>query len=149
MNCCRIGAFRSVSSSVLALPILLLGAAPACTRPGLVPRDAPRKVEEWKQQCGLLWILVLEKDEPVRIRITGKGGETLDYGGGFVIGNHHLASSFCRTDLLVLETFRCRIDAGDGALLSGRLEAWFNGNLLQTWALTGVRHYDASAGLPR
>ena len=52
----------------------------------------PKGLEAWKQQCGLLWVLSPRAGDPIRIRITGKGGETLDCGQGFPVDGHRLGT---------------------------------------------------------
>jgi len=132
----------------IGLASAMLLVSPACIRPEGKPARNQRPVEDWKQQCGLLWILSLDSQDRPSLQITGKGGELLDYGGGFTFDNRHLASSFCRTDILAVKTFHCIIDLERPAPASATLEAWFQGQLLQSWTLPRVRHFEATVTLP-
>jgi hypothetical protein len=88
-------------------------------------------------------------NDPIRIRITSKSGELQDYGGGFLVENHRLASSFCRTDSPVITEFQCALNSADETPFSGSLEAWYRGKHLQTWSITRTCRFQAIAVLPR
>ena len=133
---------------VLVSMLTLVLVAPACTRARPVPGELPKGLEGWKQQCGLLWILTPRKDDRIRIRITGKAGSQVDYGTGFLVDEHRLASSFCKSDCPVVAVFHCVIEAEGEAQFSGNLEAWFQGKLLQAWTIPSSRHFEAGVVLP-
>ena len=132
---------------LVSVLVLLMG-FPACTRARPIPGELPRGLEGWKQQCGLLWVLTPRKDDRIRIRITSKEGGQVDYGTGFLVDEHRLASSFCRTDLPVVAAFHCLLDAEGGAPFSGHLEAWFQGRLLQAWTIPDTLYFEAGVVLP-
>jgi len=129
--------------------LCLMPLASACTRARPLPGVPPKGLEGWKQQCGLLWVLTPGSGDRVRLRITGKDGGEMDYGTGFLVDGHRLASSFCKSDMPVLATFHCRLEAEGDAPFSGRLEAWYQGRMLQAWTLPGSRQFDAWVALPQ
>ncbi|WP_316412237.1 hypothetical protein [Mesoterricola silvestris] len=128
--------------------LLLVMGPPACTRTRAVAQVLPKGLEGWKRQCGLLWVVRVQGGEGVRFRISGRFGNLLDYGGGFTVDDHQLASSFCRTDAPVQAAFHCILDSEKGGPVTGQLEAWYLGALLKTWTLRGVRHFEAQVALP-
>lgn len=137
-----------LNSWVVVLGLFLVLASPSCTRTQAMAQVLPKGLEGWKQQCGLLWVVKVQGGEGVRFRISGKAGDLLDYGGGFQVEEHQLASSFCRTDAPVQAAFHCLLDSEKGGPVTGQLEAWYLGTLLQTWTLPGVRHFEAQVVLP-
>ena len=139
--------FPFVSPSRFLAVAALLGVL-GCASPRMTPIQVAETVEAWKGKCGLLWIISLDSDRPLRISITDLHGREVDFGDAYVFGSSHLASSFCRTDVPAVRAFTCSISSVDDTPMRGKVEAWYRNQRIGEWPLSGIRNFTTRVVLP-
>jgi hypothetical protein len=132
----------------LLAPLALIFASLGCQEAVLDPHKTAAAVGQWKDECGLLWVITLEPDLDINVQVTGRTGEMIRYGGGMVVGKKHLISPFCRTDLPTVHTFHCQISSPSSKPFSGRVEAWYLGAFLDGWDIRDTHQFKAQVVLP-
>lgn len=132
----------------LVIPSVILLSSLACREPVLDSKNATTLVGNWKAECGLLWVIDLEPEVEINVQVTGRTGEMIRYGGGTTIGKKHLISPFCRTDTPLVRTFQCQVTSPSGKRFSGRVEAWYLGNLVNGWNVKDLAHFETRVDLP-
>lgn len=137
-----------MSLKTLFAPSVFLLTSLACNDPVLSPKAAAAQVGNWKQECGLLWVISIEPEIEINVQVTGRTGEMIRYGGGTTVGRKHLISPFCRTDIPSVQTFRCQITSPSGQRFSGRVEAWYLGNPIASWELKDSPNFETLVNLP-
>ena len=139
--------FPFVSPSRSLAVAVLLGVL-GCASPRMTPIQVADTVAAWKGTCGLLWIISLDPDRPLRIGITDLHGREVDFGDAYVFGSSHLASSFCRTDIPSVREFACSISSADDKPMLGKVEAWYRDQRIGEWQLSSVRNFTTRVFLP-
>jgi len=137
-----------MSLKAFVMPSMVLLAASGCREPAIDSKEATALVGNWKNECGLLWVISLEPDLAINVQVTGRTGEMIRYGGGTTIGRKHLISPFCRADTPTVRTFQCQITSPSGQRFSGRVEAWYLGTLIHGWDVKDMSKFETRVDLP-
>ena len=119
-----------------------------CREAVLDPVAAGAIIENWKRECGLVWVLNLEPDLEVNVQVSGRTGELIRYGGGTNVGRKRLISPFCRSDIPAVRSFNCQVISTTGKPFSGRIEAWYLGSFLKGWDLKEIQRFEDQVALP-
>jgi hypothetical protein len=125
----------------------LLALSMACISPEGRHRENVASIQAWKDNCGLLWIVNTDPMVRLNLQITSPAGVMENYGSGTLVESKHLVSSFCRTQWTPVKRFTMLLTSRDRLPISGNVEAWFNGKLLDTFTFDRTTTFHASIAI--